>query len=42
LRSDRDGAVAVDFGASGIRRSLSREVDARYWHNRVSVPLEGQ
>jgi competence protein ComEC len=42
LRSDRDGAVAVDFGTSGIRRTLSREVDARYWHNRVSVPLEGQ
>jgi competence protein ComEC len=34
-RSDRDGAATFDFTAAGISRRLSRENDARYWHNRV-------
>lgn len=34
-RSDAHGAVAFDFTAGGIERRLSREIDARYWHNRV-------
>ncbi len=37
LRSDRDGAVACDFRAAGIECALSREVDARYWHNHVPI-----
>ncbi len=35
LRSDRHGAVTHEFRASGVERSLAREVDARYWHNVV-------
>lgn len=34
-RSDAHGAVAFDFTAGGIERRVSREIDARYWHNRV-------
>jgi competence protein ComEC len=38
LRSDRDGAVTYDFSAAGLSRRCSREIDARYWHNHVSLP----
>lgn len=34
-RSDAHGAVAFDFTVRGIQRRVSREIDARYWHNRV-------
>lgn len=33
-RSDRDGAVRYRFTAQGIAVERSRELDARYWHNR--------
>jgi competence protein ComEC len=40
-RSDAQGAATFDFTAGGIERRFSREADARYWHNRVSVHPEG-
>lgn len=32
LRTDRDGAVALRFGASGVETSRARHTGRRYWH----------
>ncbi len=32
LRTDRDGAVALRFGAGGVETSRARDTGRRYWH----------